>query len=95
MQDSDREAFKRSLQGLRSSDPLRNNGAARRPNTAITRQMREDTVRTNEDLLARVRVAVRKLRVALARNHKQTINAAAALSRARRHHLNRCPQRPP
>jgi hypothetical protein len=49
------------------------------PDTAIIGHMREDTMGTDEDALAKVRVDVRKLRAALTRNHKQTINAAAAL----------------
>jgi len=80
MQGFDREAF--SAHRLRSSDPLHNNGATRRdmrPDTAIIGHMREDIMGTDEDPFAKVRVDVRKLRAALARNHKQTINAAAAL----------------
>jgi hypothetical protein len=68
MQDFDRDALKRSLRALPSSDTLRNCGVTRRnvqPDlAAINRQMRKETIGTLEAALTQAGVDVRKLRVA-------------------------------
>ena len=84
MAEFDREELKHAVRGLRPP-PLRNRIA--KPSVepqlaAITkqkRQMRQETLRTVEDALAKAGVDMRKLRVAIARKHKQRQDAIAKL----------------
>jgi hypothetical protein len=86
--DFDRDAFRRSVQALRSSDPLRNRGETTRSTqperAAISRQIHEETIETLEGALTQAGIDVRKLRVALGRNQKRAVDAVAATVACRR-----------
>jgi hypothetical protein len=80
--DFDRDAFRRSVQDIRSSDPLRKRSETTRgtqpERAAISRQIHEETIETLEGALTEAGIDVSKLRLALARNQKRAVDAVAA-----------------